>query len=220
MFSPPRLTASLSIRLGKRQPDPKWGFCVGLQAGRSTPFPQPLTMGAGSPVGLGQPGLQAKPGPGTRLGRWLRAEDLRVRAQLQHRAGVRLSPGVPLLSKPPSGVSPDLHCPRASFREGPRAHPLAPVSTPTPTWPTALETSISWRPWELGACCTPTLGDPHAHCPGGLSSLHCPEHWWMHLTDGSEKQRPAAQLPRSCPASSPGAPCPALTPLREVSPMI
>lgn len=87
MFSAPRLTASLSIRLGKLQPDREWGFCVGLQAGRSTPFPQPLTMGAGSPVGLGQPGLQAKPGPGMRLGRGLRAEDLQVRAQMQRQVG-------------------------------------------------------------------------------------------------------------------------------------
>lgn len=192
----------------------------GSRQGAQAPFPQPLMTGAGSPAGLGQPGLQAKLGPGTHLGCGLRAEDLWVRAQPQCQVEVRLYPGVPLLSEPPAGVSRDHHCPPASFQAGPRAHLLATVSTVTPTWPTALETSISWRPLGAWNVVHTRPRVPPGSLPGGLSSLHCPDHWRLRFTDCSAKQRPRPRLSWSYPACSLGAPCPALTPLRGISPMI
>lgn len=181
----------------------------GSRQGAQAPFPQPFMAGAGSPVGLGQPGLQAKLGPGTHLGCGLRAEDLRVRAQPQRQVEVRLYPGVPLLSEPPAGVSRDHHCPPASFQAGPRAHLLATVSTVTPTWPTALETSISWRPlgaWNVAH--TRPRGPPRS-LPGGslLSPLPRPLAPALHrLLSKAEARTPAllelpCLLPR-CPLPS------------------
>ena len=176
------------------------------------PFPQPLTVRVGSPVGLGQPGLQAKLGPGTCLGRGLRAEDLRVRAQPQRWVGVRLYPRIPLLSEPPAGVSRDHHCPPSSFQVGPRAHPLATVSTVSPTWPTGLETSISWRP--LGAWNVPHThpGGPPRSLPGWslLSPLPRPLLPALHrLLSKAEAWTPA---PLEMPCLLPGCPLPSSHP--------
>lgn len=74
-------------------------------------------------MGLGQPGLQAELGPGTCLGRGLRAEDLRVKAQPQCQVGVRLYPRIPLLSEPPAGVSRDHHCPASRWDPEPTPWP-------------------------------------------------------------------------------------------------
>ena len=142
------------------------------------------------------------------------------------REGVRLCPRLSLLSEAPAGVSPDHHCPSASFQAGLGAQLLAIVSTLTltltPTWPTALETNISWRLLGAGDALHThsrnyARGPPSLLPRGGLSSLHCPDHWCPGTFTVPAFYRPfsEAEARSSAPSElpcSPSAPCPALTP--------